>query len=644
MKKIGFLILLFLMQNVFANAQLIRRIKDELKVKAEQIVIDKMNKGIDKAIDSTLAKKKNKTKTGNQKQEEISQQVSETTATNSETEIEVKEKNEKKNNQSGEEEGFLELHLPVKKIFVGGILTITGQSIIYKEYNSVEIKITGKNYNENKTVKLDAAGKYRLLWNVPDKAGVYTILAISSDKKVEREEKVTVQEIQELSGMANENIEQTNRAWKTVEERAEKIKGMIGKDQATELEKKLKDLKIKKDAAIKFFNSINDANKKATQLAKKSGTFPRNLSQNLSELNQHFKTQADDMKRMQEFTDHEPADNSICEYLVMVNEALAAFSTFSAFWEKSAEAIITNIVLDKVPPFAVGHANNIVGKPIPEPTDFIPKETSKLFATALVDLESLKTIKGKAGIAGDLVTFISNVLMKNFCGVYKGEMKHNYIMTFFNKDKKIYWRYGVEMKAMVNLRYPKNSNTGRIIKMKGSFEGNATAFSFFADPKEAMAEELKASGRYNMVETFTLRDITPVAVPFSVAQEDVFSFGAITRSAFTPASFYIPIDAEYNLDNHQIKIFINPAILDFTPYVRNTQIYLIVAIAPMFRLGNYPIEKAEKTIRGSLKEKNYFIMTGEAEGKPKFEGTIKRKISDPEFEIDLRIFIKAVKD
>lgn len=646
--------LFFLLLCNCSNAQIWRQVKDRIKNKVEQKVLQKAEQSVDNAIDSIGKKKKTVMQEVEQEpgatQVFVTSQMADIPTTNPvvdtvpEPQTIIEEEKKEAGNEVTQQEGFISITLSADKIFTGGIIYISGKSVLYKDYKTMELTITGKGYSEKKTVALITGGTYNSIWNVPVAEGEYTITAISSDKKATASKKVTVYELPELEEMAKGNVEETNKAFEKVKERIDKVKGMLSTTQASELEKKLKDVAVKKDAAIKFFNSVNDSNKRLAQMAKKGKTLPRNLSQNLSELNQHLKKQSDEMKQMQEFINHEPADNSICEYLVMINEACAAFSTFSAFWEKSVQAVLTNIVLDKVPPAVVGKGNEMVGKPIPEPADFIPKETSKLFVTAMVDCESMITIKGKTGIAGDLISFITDILMKMFCGVYKGEMTHTYSMIFKNKDGKTYWRYGVEMKAVVNLRYPKNSSKGKIIKMKGAFEGNATAFSFFANPKEAMAEELKANGRYNMVETFTILDIPPVAIPFSAAQQDIYGFGAIARAGATPASFYIPVDAEYNQDNHQIKFFINPALNDFSPLVKNTQLYVILAVLPMCRVENYPVEKAQKTIKGSLKEKNYFIMTGEAEGKPRFEGTINRKIKDPEFEIDLKIYMKVAKD
>jgi hypothetical protein len=180
--------------------------------------------------------------------------------------------------------------------------------------------------------------------------------------------------------------------------------------------------------------------------------------------------------------------------------------------------------------------------------------------------------------------------------------------------------------------------------MKGTLEGNATKFTFFADPKEAVAEELYKVNRYDMVQNIILKNVTPVTVPFVSAQSDKAGFGAVTRSAATPASFYIPIDAEYDLDAKQIKIFVNDALWDFSPMVQNKQLYVVMAALPLFRVATYPIEKAQKTIHGALKEKNIFTVYTDSKGTPRFDGTITRKVNQSDFKIDLSISMKAVKD
>ena len=180
--------------------------------------------------------------------------------------------------------------------------------------------------------------------------------------------------------------------------------------------------------------------------------------------------------------------------------------------------------------------------------------------------------------------------------------------------------------------------------MKGNIEGNATKFTFYANPKEAMATELKEKGVYNSVAVIPIFQLSPLAVPFSTALADKLGFGAIARAGATPAYFNIPIDAEYDQDAKKIKILVNSALIDFSQGIFNQQAFMLVAVLPMIRYEKYPIEKAEKTIRGSLKEKNIFPMITPKGGKPSFSGTVTRKIGQPDFTINLFLKIEAKKE
>jgi hypothetical protein len=93
------------------------------------------------------------------------------------------------------------------------------------------------------------------------------------------------------------------------------------------------------------------------------------------------------MKKINEMADHKPQDNSICEYLVMLNEACAAFSTFTNVWAKTMSSRIQNIILDKAVPKVASEAQGAVG--ISAPADFPVKEATKIYATSKFDAKSL---------------------------------------------------------------------------------------------------------------------------------------------------------------------------------------------------------------------------------------------------------------
>jgi hypothetical protein len=46
-----------------------------------------------------------------------------------------------------------------------------------------------------------------------------------------------------------------------------------------------------------------------------------------------------------------------------------------------------------------------------------------------------------------MIQFATDFLMKKYCGVYKGNMRHDYTIEFRNGKGENWWTYGVEVKA-----------------------------------------------------------------------------------------------------------------------------------------------------------------------------------------------------
>lgn len=626
------------------NAQLWRRVKDELKAKAEQKLREKANQVIDNAIDSIGNKSKNKkdekanniSMASNQNETMTVQEGISTTG------AEATPQDGKHGNKTGE--GYIELKASTPQVFVTGMVTLTGKSIYSKEHakNKVHILVTGnENYREEKDLIVSAAGDFTGYWYAPGLPGDYFIKAVSTDGKADMTVIIKVYDILHLDDMAKENIEETEKARKKIEQKIEQAKSSISTAQKSELDKKKKTLDDNITALLDVFHSINDANSQLSKNIGKGNPLSGNLVHNLSELNDALRKQATDIKKAnEEYANHEPFDNTVCEYLVMVSEACAAFSTVASPGIKVILAVLHKIVLDKGPGESPDAANTIGTGRLA--ATIVTKQSGKLFFTAELKAENLVGKLGTAKFAGDMIKYVGDVLLKMYCGIYTGEMTQRFQFTFKNSYGAVWYKYGGELKAVLSLRYPKNHTGGDIIKMKGSLEGNATKFTFFADPKEAVAEELK--GAYHTSRVMTVTDMVPTTVPFVSASEDKAGFGAVARAVVTPASFYIPIDAEYNVDAGQIKIFINEAIIDFSPIVHNKKFFVIIAVLPMFRRQEFPIEKAQKLIWGSLREKNWFTVTGEEVGKPRFSGTVSRKVKQQDFTIDLEITLSGRKN
>ena len=614
--KLFILFLIICLNSFSSDAQLLKDIKDRFKANAEVRATDKINKGVDSLLKHD-PKKKNAGKNNpadntDKSNDKGNGDINDNTNKNSAQTDSINTYNTKDDtdpataNVSKSEEGFVSLSTSANNTFTGGSVIISGESVFYGKYNSVGLTIQGP-YTEDadpkpisgftkqsKQIPLDKDGKFKTIWNGGGTDGLFRITATSSDAKATKTKKVRVNSWRDMGDIADSNIEQTTKAYNKLVKRIDEVKPNISTKDAGDLDKKMADIKDKKDAAIKMYTSINDATKKLGTIVKKGKGLPPNLNSHLSELNNTLSTQASDMARMDEFTNHEPSDNTICEYLVMVNEACAAFSTFTNLYTKSIVSVVTNITTDKAVPAAVGMGNNAIGNPVDPDNDIALKEPGKIYATSLVDAGSLVGKMGTAGFVGDITQFVSGYLLKKYCGVYEGTVKHDYTVIFRNDDHKIWWKYGVEMEAAFSLRYPKDKNTGRTIKMKGNIEGNATKFTFFADALEAVKDEMK--GRDKFVKVVVLKDFLPPAIPFASSQHDKMGFGAVARGVATPAYFNIPVDADYDLDAEKIKLFINPALVDFSDAVENREIYMAIAVLPLIRWMEYPIFKAQPVL------------------------------------------------
>ena len=638
MKVLFFLLLsVFIMQE--CSGQLLKKLGDKIKRDAAWRVRVKTDHVIGNAIDSALEAPekiiKHKAKTDDAENDN-------TTVSKKNPKDAKKETIDEKG--TGTEDGFITLSLSASSVFTGGNISINGESIKYKNFNEVEVTVSGPSAKDVKSVLLDANGKFTTVWYAPDRAGDYTVTVKGSDKKSLRSEKINVYGIPMLSNWCTENIELTKKAFDKLKDAEEKINDLIGTKDKAALEEKVAALKDKTDLVLKLFNDINTAGKETSALAKSGKKLSPNLVDNLSELNNKLADERKKMKQIEEFNDHAPADNTICEYLVLLNEACAAFSVYTNIECFAVKGIIKNITLDKAVPKYVSVVNER-NKGLSEPNDFALKEPAKIFATSLLDAESLTTKLGTAGFAGDIVQFATDFLIKKYCGVYKGDFKHDYSIQFRNSKGENWWTYGVNMKAVLSLRYPKDRGKGNIIKMKGNIEGNATKFTFFQDVEK---EDGFKEGSKGKIDVVPIKTFTPLALSVATSERDILGFGAIARGMATPAYFNIPIDAEYNVTEEKIKIFVNAAIVDFTIYVTNKFVFLLVGadLIPYIKQMNFPIHNAQLTISSVLSSHNEFEIVRDSKGNQSFSGKVNKHIGDKSTvrETDLNFTISVKKE
>jgi len=591
MKILSLLFLLFLI-NTGAHAQILKKLGKDLENDARWKIRSKANQKIDQAIDTLLSQPKKMSEKKN------SEKTTDPAPQQNKANIKTSSKeNTNNNDEMSITDGYVKLSVSAEEVFKNGTVVIYGNSLKYGSLQTVKVNIKGPETNETETLDLLTDGAFSKGWQ-PGQSGDFVITAISSDGKAKDSRKVKVLDMELTDWEVNE--EETDKAYEQLKKDVDKVEQQIGNKDKAELEEKMDQLNEKVKLVKKLFEDLGMAMKELGNMSKKGVVMPSSLTKNLSQLNDLMFEQRMQMQKLTEAANHQPYDNTICEYLVLVNEACAAFSTFSNVWSKSAVTIIKNISVDKLLPKGVEAANNSA-KVIPADYDAQFKQPAKIFAASKVDAEGLASKMGAGGFAGDIIQFATDYLLKKYCGVFKGELKHNYTITYRNKDGATWWSYRYETAAAVTFRYPKTSN-GKVIKMKGNIEGNATKFTFFQNVEllDEFREAMK--GRAKLI---PVQLIKPLAVPFATSQNDELGFGAVARGIATPSYFNIPIDGEYDVDGETVRLFVNNAIMDFTPLVKYTYGFIAIAAGiPLVTRVDFPINKARLTLNAVVSQEN----------------------------------------
>lgn len=639
-----------------SNAQVLKKLGEKIKRDSEWRIRSKADQQVGRGIDSIVAipkkvKDKKKAKKEEARKTETQSAAGKTEngssgplqTDNRSTQSKLSEPGNDENDMEPRD-GYAMLTLSANTVFTGGSITISGESIKYKNYKEVEITVTGPSVKDAKSIPLNADGKFATVWFASGKAGEYKVTLKGSDKKATVSEAFTVYEIDGLDNLCDENINLITKAFDHLKETAEQVKSSLGSKDKAELDKKLEEVKEKVDLLLKLLKDLNVAGKDISKLAKSGKNLSPNLADNLSVLNNKLKEQREKMEQVEEYRNHKPADNTVCEYLVLMNEACAAFSVYSNIECFAFKGIIKNIILDKGVPLATGTIN-ARAKGLSSPNDFLLKEPAKIFSTAALDAESLSSKLGTAGFCGDIVQFATDMLMNKYCGVFKGKLKHDYTIEFRNKSGQNWWTYGVEMKAVLALRYPKDKGGGNIIRMKGNLEGNATKFSFFEDLEKNDEFQEGSKGK---IEVVPIKAYIPFSVSVATSEIDVMGFGAIARGLATPAYFNIPVDAEYDVNENKIKLFLNAPIIDFSPAIRNQLVFLLIGgdLLPYVKRMSFPINKVFRTLGSVVRDNHEFPVVKDAKGILSFEGKANKHIGDRSsvIETDLNFTISAKKD
>jgi hypothetical protein len=505
---------------------------------------------------------------------------------------------------AGSDSSYLQLKLSANKILLEDAVTISGTSIRYGNFKNVTMTVTGPATNVSKELPLTDSGAFKTTWQAAG-PGNYKITVKASSGKEQQTVSLDVYRVVDIDNIVDDNINGLQHAFGNLEKQAETIKGQLGPTDADKLQKAMDKVRQNKEQAMKLYQDIITMGKGLDGIERKYGGLPELVTGDLSQLSTLMSTQAQQINQANAIADHKAYDNTICECLVMLSEACAAFSAFSNVWAKAVTGVLKNIALDKGVPGVVAKAGT------PAANADMTKELGKVAATSVLDAESMSSAMGASGFTGDLVQMCSSYFLKKYCALLSGDMTHDYKCTFTNKAHVVYWDYSFTCAGTINLRYPKSGAGGKVIKMKGNIEGNATKFTIY---QKATEQDDFKDAKGNRASLFSICLHVPATMPVATSQADKNTgFGAVARAIVTPSYFNIPIDADYDVETGKIKIYCNEAIVDFSEQVKYTYGYVMIAAGiPLVTRVDYPINKAKLTLAKVIEKNNDFTVVADA--------------------------------
>ncbi len=524
---------------------------------------------------------------------------------------------------------FLSLSVSADRILSGGGILISGTSIRFGDMKDVLITVDG-GVALSTNLPLTDSGHYQTYQIFPD-AGEYKITVKSSNRKSVKTITIAVFDLADIDSITVKPRAEMQRAYDQVQAWIRQMKEQLAASDAKKLQDQMDQLTLKKDQTFKVFDDVGNIGKTLDKIQKQSragngsggkgsggggSTLSPELTKDLNKLSDGFSTEAGEMQAANDAAAHKSYDNTICEYIQMMSEACAAFSTVTAFFSGKGEldlglaSITKNIALDKGVSAAQGIAPDAAGSDAG--TKALYQELGKYCAVAKFDADGLGQTLNKAGFTGDMVSMCSDFFLKKYCGTMSGDFSQDYECIYSNDNKVTWWEYTYHNEATINLRYLKSAATPTLIKMKGNIEGNATKFTIYQKPSE-MDDFKKAMKDRAKIYSICLH--VPPTAPMASSQADKSTnFGAVARAVVTPAYFNIPIDADYNPETGDLKIYCNEAIMDYGPLVEYTYGYICIAAGiPLTTRVHYPIVKAKLSIAKVIEKNNEFKVVQDAD-------------------------------
>jgi hypothetical protein len=538
--------------------------------------------------------------------------------------------------------GYVRVMVSANRTIVGGKIKVTGFSPMYGSLKTVVMTVSGGTAAPAQTLTLKDSGSFSAVWT-PTAPGHYKLTITSQDGKAQKSAIVDAYSFQEMDQITGPTREEGQKAMDKLKATVDEAKAGLSANDAAKLDDQMQKVTKKWTAFTKEMDDLDKAGKGLDGLQRQYGGLPEIVVANVGMISDDFAQEGRDLATTGDASggatsgqSHEAYDNTVCEYLTMISEVCAAFSTFMNF-QGDVVKICSNLAIDKAAPAVAESASTTSGTV----TTIVNKEVAKLFTQVNLDAESFTSMSGTAGFAGDMVQMCSNYLLKTYCVVLDGDLQETYTCTYYNKEGAVWWKYKYTAGATITLRYPKGKSSGGMIKMKGNIEGNATKFSIYTDVNEQDEFRENSKGR---VHAEGICVYAPPAVPFVSSQADrKTGFGAAARAMFTPACFNIPVDVDYDVDAKTMKFETNDALMDFLPTVKFTYFYWgIAAGIPLVTIVDLRINKVGQTLGKAFSMHSTFPVVKDASNNISVKGDADAKVGNgPPDEHDIKFNFSA---
>lgn len=250
--------------------------------------------------------------------------------------------------------------------------------------------------------------------------------------------------------------------------------------------------------------------------------------------------------------------SEICETINNMIEVCGFISLVLDFKTKVLKTLAKNLISDKLIP---GGLDRYITKGTIE-----EKETTKLKINT-AQKTALAATDGAAGLSSfvgtglslDLCSYIGKIIYARYCDELKGDFVGGFKGTFQADNGLAWWKYDLDVKGEVKLRYKKETDFSKGAEISGDFIGYRVRYGVYEDFEQVE----KIPTGMQLYKKFV---ISPAVLNLNKYNDDI---GAIA-TAYMPGAFRVKVKGTVNSKNELRLIIDNSASFGIDKVENNT--------------------------------------------------------------------------